>query len=95
MQGDLFPFRSTQEEPAVWSRIPGPPELGSKGVIHVHNASQMRVHHCGHPTANFPYYILDVVGARRILAANGRGFQQLKDAKAHVEMLASKQTKAG
>jgi len=47
----------------------------------------MQVLHCGHPTANFPYYIRDVQGERQIYAPNGRGFQRLTEAKQYVEQL--------
>jgi hypothetical protein len=42
------------------------------------------VRHCGHPTANFPYYI-ETLDGRPIYAPNGRGFTKLKDAKQRVE----------
>ena len=87
MQIALFDLPPAPVEPPTWERIPGPKQLGSKGIVHVHLPSQMQVHHCGHPTANFPYYILDIQGERQILAPNGRGFQHLVDAKQHVEQL--------
>lgn len=39
------------------------------------------VKHCGHPTANWPYYVLDPDG-RTMIARNGHGFRLLADAKA-------------
>jgi hypothetical protein len=52
----------------------------------------MTVIHCGHPTANFPYYICSAQG-ETILAPNGRGFQLLALAKARVEQLHKGQAK--
>lgn len=42
------------------------------------------VHHCGHPTAIWPYYITRDADGRgdMTLAPNGRGFRLLTDAKA-------------
>jgi len=87
MQIPLFNIPPATREPPTWERISGPAELGSKGVVHVHTPSQMQVLHCGHPTANFPYYIRDVQGERQIYAPNGRGFQRLTEAKQYVEQL--------
>lgn len=56
------------------------------GAQHLHVPSGMVVIHCGHPTANFPYYIQTPRGAS-IFAPNGRGFQRLALAKEHVERL--------
>lgn len=41
----------------------------------------VEVHHCGHPTANWPYYITAHWQDEIIVADNGRGFQLLEDAK--------------
>ena len=87
MQISLFDLAPAARVSPIWERIPGPAELGSKGIIHIHTPSRMQVHHCGHPTANFPYFILDIQNERRILAPNGRGFQRLNEAKQHVEHL--------
>jgi hypothetical protein len=40
------------------------------------------VHHCGHPTAIWPYYISRSEDGKgpMILASNGHGFMTLKDA---------------
>jgi hypothetical protein len=65
-----------------WERIAG--ALGKLNTVHIHTSSGWAVHHCGHPTANFPYYILTPDG-ERIVAPNGRGFQRLQLAKEHVE----------
>jgi hypothetical protein len=57
---------------------------GKLGAWYFHGPSGWTVHHCGHPTANFPYYILTKDGDR-VLAPNGRGFQRLEIAQHHVE----------
>lgn len=54
------------------------------GSAHIHRYGDWTVEHCGHPTANFPWTIIDPEG-RVILAPNGRGWQNLKAAKAEVE----------
>lgn len=41
------------------------------------------IHHCGHQTANYPYY--GIAFGERVLAPNGRGFRLLRDAKKHLE----------
>jgi hypothetical protein len=57
---------------------------GKIWAYYTHRPSGWTIHHCGHPTANFPYYILTPAGDR-ILAPNGRGFQRLDIAKFFVE----------
>jgi hypothetical protein len=86
VSGWLFdPATPAVAEP-VWTRYAG--SLGKLNTVHVHTRSGWQVHHCGHPTANFPYYILTPSG-ERILNLNGRGFQRLQLAKSHVELMAS------
>jgi len=53
-----------------------------------HQASGWEVRHCGHPTANWPYYATTPEG-RVVVASNGRGWRTLKDAQAAVEELAA------
>jgi hypothetical protein len=69
-------------KPEVWERHAG--ALGKLDTFFVHVASGWTIHHCGHPTANFPYYILTPSG-ERILNGNGRGFQRLNLAKQFIE----------
>jgi hypothetical protein len=69
----------------VWIRRSG--SLGKLDTVHEHPSSGFTIHHCGHPTANFPYYIL-TPGGERILAPNGRGFMRLSVAKNFIEALA-------
>lgn len=89
MRSTLFDMQpNSPNVPPVWERHRSIiPALGSKGALHVHLASGMEVRHCGHPTANFPYYIVPPNKGQPILAPNGRGFQRLKLAKQHVEQL--------
>lgn len=56
------------------------------GAIYRHEISSWRILHCGHPTANWPYHLVDP--ARPICSVmthNGLGFRTVKDAKAAVE----------
>ena len=66
----------------IWQRVPG--LLGKLDTVHIHTPSGWEIHHCGHPTANFPYVIYKPNG-ERILAPNGRGFQRLELAKKYAE----------
>ena len=68
--------------PPIWERIASP--IGRLSTTYLHRPSGYVVRHCGHPTANFPYYIETPEGAN-IYAPNGRGFQRLDLAKQHVE----------
>lgn len=81
---DLGPFTLPSITP-VWERHPGA-SGGTCGAWYLHVPSGMTVQHCGHPTANFPYYIVAADGTT-ILAPNGRAFRLLADAKTHVELL--------
>ena len=71
----------------VWVRYAG--SLGKLDTVHVHARSGWQIHHCGHPTANFPYYIWKPDGERLLNPGNGRGFQRLALAKAFVEAMAA------
>ncbi len=71
--------RETQYAVKEWTRTPGPAG-GSCGASHAHR-SGWRVLHCGHPTANRPYYVIAWDGTTHF-APNGRGWQHLRDAKA-------------
>lgn len=75
-------------EPALpaWERYPGA-SGGTCGEMWIHT-SGWKVQHCGHPTANWPYYLESPEGLWRI-AKNGRGFRHLIDAKGAVELIAS------
>ena len=86
----LFEMAPITETVPTWDKFNGPLGIGKIGATYVHNPSGMMVHHCGHPTANFPYYIT-TPNHERILATNGRGFQRLELAKQHVEELHRKE----
>jgi len=72
---DLFP-----ELQADWERFGATDSTCAAAWRH---KSGYVVQHCGHPTANYPYYIIPPAG-EMILAENGRGFRLLADAKAEV-----------
>jgi hypothetical protein len=65
-----------------WTRKPGVAG-GTCGSRHLHS-SGWQVIHCGHPTANFPYYVEDTTGKMH-LDQNGRGFRLLERAKGYVD----------
>lgn len=84
MQGTLFDLGAPPAAAApVWERIGG---SGTCGAVHVHLPSGMRVEHCGHPTANYPYTI-ECPNGEQIIDSNGRGFAHLVVAKIEVERL--------
>jgi hypothetical protein len=56
----------------------------SPGRTYWYKDTNWRVEHCGHPTANYPYLIYDPDG-NGILAPNGRGWTNVKDAREAVE----------
>jgi hypothetical protein len=56
---------------------------GGCGGIWQHSSGWV-VHHCGHPTAIWPYYGVSPEG-RMLLAPNGRAFGLLLDAQEAVE----------
>lgn len=75
---------------ADWERFGG--HLNSTcGSQHRHKSGYV-VQHCGHPTANYPYYIITPAG-EMVLAENGRGFRLLADAKKKVEELTNGHTR--
>jgi hypothetical protein len=77
-QADLFPV---EETPLEWRRIPG--FNGGKCFARWVHRSGWEVHHCGHPTALFPYYV-EAPDGRSFIAANGRGFMHLAAANAAI-----------
>lgn len=88
MHGNLL-GRIVVPEPAPrhgeWTRHPSP--IGSKGARYVLEGTGYQVQHCGHPTANWPYYGITPDG-RDIFTHNGKGFRLLEEAKAAIEALA-------
>jgi hypothetical protein len=41
------------------------------------HSSGWEVHHCGHPTANWPYYLVEPKTRRMVIAQNGKAFRTL------------------
>lgn len=82
-QLSFFPDAPRAAEPATWRKIAGDP-LGGKFVTYQHPASNWRIQHCGHPTANYPYYLISPAGLHPIVSENGRAFRNLCAAKAAV-----------
>ena len=64
---------------AGWTRISA---TKRKTDAHwIHKASGFQILHCGHPTANWPYYAIDPADpGRTTVTHNGLGFRTLKDA---------------
>jgi hypothetical protein len=52
-------------------------------LLFLDEGTNVYVHHCGHPTAIYPYYVSRHEDGKgpMILAPNGHGFMSLKDAK--------------
>jgi hypothetical protein len=69
-----------------WKRVRG----GCGGLWEL-TGTYYSVHHCGHPTAIWPYTVQAPDG-RMIIAPNGKGFRHLKDAQEEAERLADKKT---
>lgn len=86
MTGLLFDLEAPAAPEPVWVRYAG--SLGKLDTVHRHTRSGWEVRHCGHPTANFPYFILKPDGERLLNPNNGRGFQRLELAKIYVELMA-------
>jgi len=88
-QINLIELQRVEAPPPEWIRVGSSPFK-----IHtywIHQASGWQIHHCRHPTANFPYYILTPDGRRVVNPRNGRGFQRLHLAQEHVEEFAPKE----
>ena len=69
---------------ATWTR---PPSRG-KCDARWHHSSGWTVAHCGHPTALWPYHLLDPARSGALIVSdNGHGFTHLAAAKAAVEGL--------
>ena len=58
------------------------------GPKHYGHASGWTVRHCGHPTANWPYYLTSPEGLSPVMSWNGLGFRTLEGACLAVEFLA-------
>ena len=83
-QQTLFDLEPPAAPRPIWERQAG--FLSKMHTTWTHTPSGWIIRHCGHPTANFPYYIETQRGSH-LYAPNGRGFQRLDLAKARVEQL--------
>jgi len=73
----------TKTEQGAWVRLSAP---GNKLGATWEHPSGWQVHHCGHPTANWPYYAVDPTDNGRLYVThNGKGFRTLVAAFAAVE----------
>jgi len=81
--GSVAPRQQRGGEPG-WIRLSPP---GDKCNAHWrHDASGWEVEHCGHPTANWPYFATDpAYPLDATVTHNGRGFRTLKAAFAAIE----------
>lgn len=59
-----------------WERFA--PSCPGKGATYVHTTGWV-VRHCGHPTANWPYEVIDPGGGSHV-RTNGYGFRTVRDA---------------
>lgn len=66
-----------------WRRLSRPGDKCS--ALWLHEDSGWRVRHCGHPTANYPYYAVDPERPREPVGVHGRGFTSLLEACEGVE----------
>lgn len=73
----------SEKEPPEWTRQAGATS-GTCGATWFHRDSSWIVQHCGHPTANFPYYAENLETGEMLLEKTGRAFRHLKDAQAAV-----------
>lgn len=76
--------RPTRGYRAGWT--PLHPPGASKTCIEYQHASGWIVRHCGHPTANWPYYGVSADGsATLVVTHNGKGFKGLLAAMTQIE----------
>jgi len=66
----------------AWRHV-DPTRVGDKCSTHLVHKDGWELHHCGHPTAIYGYYLVDPSG-RQVLAANGRGWMTQAAAMEHV-----------
>ncbi len=79
----LFHLSAAAPRPPAWQKIRSG-NHGGCGAVWEH-ASGWQLIHCGHPTANFPWYGVSPDGRERLIHPNGMAFRLLRDAKAAVE----------
>jgi hypothetical protein len=68
-----------------WTRTAG----SYKGQVYFTHDSGWTVRHCGHPTANWPYFIQHprLHAGCEVVSFNGRGFKSAEIARSVVEMI--------
>lgn len=81
-QSILFDLPAPESAPPLW-RLMTPAHWVAGVWLHV--PSGWEIHHCGYPTANFPYYIVTAAGEKILNPLNGKGFQRLSLARQYVE----------
>ena len=59
-----------------WTRIS--PKPGTCWTHWAHQDSGWQFRHCGHPTANWPYYFIDPASLRTVMSFNGLGFKSVE-----------------
>lgn len=70
--------------PDGWTRL-YPDTRDKLGTHFRHDASGWEIRHCGHPTALWPYYLIEPSSGRSVVSHNGMGFTGLRVAMAVVE----------
>jgi hypothetical protein len=69
----------------VWERVAA--GRSGKGATWRHLPSGWVLHHCGHPTANWPYYLTHPQVDAPVVSFNGLGFKSVAAAKLAIEHL--------
>ena len=76
-----------------WTRLSDPKK--GKCEAHWQHTSGWEIRHCGHPTANWPYYLQDPERQELcVMTHNGLGFATLKCAMLAVEEIAAGRAQA-
>lgn len=67
-----------------WTRIDG--GRSKTSAVYRHEPTGWLIRHCGHPTANWPYYLVDPAHpAAATMTHNGLGFRRVVDAQQAVD----------
>lgn len=78
------PAATPREPRSAWVRLPG--RSGKLDARYLHTASGWIVRHCGHATANWPYYAVDPAHPDvPTVTHNGLGFQTIDRAFSAIE----------
>ena len=67
----IRPRRRRQSDAAGWTVTE---QIAKTKYIVLEHASGWKITHCGHPTANWPYYLAAPDRTETIVSHNGRGF---------------------